>query len=329
MTYFHTNVLDTQIKELPTVSTASGSIATFDTDMTENLVEVVCDIDSSVSDIIVGYDYKYGGLLDFNQLLQNGNFASGDAWGTTNGTKSVSDNTLAYTVTTVASGNANRIQRPYNINYVLGHKYFISYDIKTPRAQKTSATSYSTSLGITIIPLTIKDTPADSWFTYGTILEGLGTGNGDFRLGFHSSNDTQVGDVSYVKNVFIIDLTQAFGSALADYIYSLEQSETESGVEYARNLLSNAYYDYTLSTIATLGTINNDGTGETFNISLGETVSSGATYEAVSGLLTRSDTTTKKVDNCIIPTNNGNNYVMCNTGDTTVKYLLTVGKAIS
>ena len=47
MAYFHTNVLDNQIKALPTVSTASGSVATFDTDLTENLIEVVCDIQYS------------------------------------------------------------------------------------------------------------------------------------------------------------------------------------------------------------------------------------------------------------------------------------------
>lgn len=44
MAYFHTTVLDNQIKALPTVGEASGSIATFDTDMTENLVEVKCQI---------------------------------------------------------------------------------------------------------------------------------------------------------------------------------------------------------------------------------------------------------------------------------------------
>ena len=47
MAYFHTNVLDPQIKALPTVSTASGSVATFDTDLTENLIECVCDIQYS------------------------------------------------------------------------------------------------------------------------------------------------------------------------------------------------------------------------------------------------------------------------------------------
>lgn len=44
MAYFHTTVLDNQIKAMPTVSTASGAIANFDTDLTENLVSCVCEI---------------------------------------------------------------------------------------------------------------------------------------------------------------------------------------------------------------------------------------------------------------------------------------------
>ena len=44
MAYFPTNVLDNQIKALPTVSTASGSVANFTTDMQETLVEVECEI---------------------------------------------------------------------------------------------------------------------------------------------------------------------------------------------------------------------------------------------------------------------------------------------
>ena len=44
MAYFHTTVLDNQIKALPTTDTASGSIAAFNTDLTENLVSVKCQI---------------------------------------------------------------------------------------------------------------------------------------------------------------------------------------------------------------------------------------------------------------------------------------------
>lgn len=44
MTMYRSQVIDSQLLALPTVDTASGSIATFDTDMTENLVEVKCQI---------------------------------------------------------------------------------------------------------------------------------------------------------------------------------------------------------------------------------------------------------------------------------------------
>lgn len=43
MAYFHTTVLDNQIKALPTVDTASGSVATFETDLTERLADWTLD----------------------------------------------------------------------------------------------------------------------------------------------------------------------------------------------------------------------------------------------------------------------------------------------
>lgn len=46
MAYFHTNVLDNQIKTLPTVGTSSGSIATFTTDIIDNLIACECDINA-------------------------------------------------------------------------------------------------------------------------------------------------------------------------------------------------------------------------------------------------------------------------------------------
>lgn len=44
MAMFQIYALDEQVKALPTLDTASGSIASFNTDLTENLVEVKCQI---------------------------------------------------------------------------------------------------------------------------------------------------------------------------------------------------------------------------------------------------------------------------------------------
>lgn len=45
-------------------------------------------------------------------------------------------------------------------------------------------------------------------------------------------------------NPFIIDLTQMFGSTIADYIYSLEQSQAGAGVAWFKKLFPKDYYPY-------------------------------------------------------------------------------------
>lgn len=45
-------------------------------------------------------------------------------------------------------------------------------------------------------------------------------------------------------NPFIIDLTQMFGSTIADYIYSLEQSTAGAGVAWFKKLFPKDYYEY-------------------------------------------------------------------------------------
>ena len=49
-------------------------------------------------------------------------------------------------------------------------------------------------------------------------------------------------DVTYYPQLF--DLTQMFGSTIADYIYSLEQSQAGAGVAWFKKLFPNDYYAY-------------------------------------------------------------------------------------
>lgn len=57
-----------------------------------------------------------------------------------------------------------------------------------------------------------------------------------------------VGDVTtFTMNLF--DLTQMFGSTIADYIYSLEQSSTGAGIAWFKNLFPNSFYAYNAGTL--------------------------------------------------------------------------------
>ena len=53
---------------------------------------------------------------------------------------------------------------------------------------------------------------------------------------------TNMDGVKFTLNVF--DLTQMFGSTIADYIYSLEQAHAGDGVAWFKALFPNAYYSY-------------------------------------------------------------------------------------
>lgn len=71
MAYFHTTVLDEQIKALPTVDTASGSVATFDTDLTENLISCVCEIPDT-GESVVNVIRCGKNILDFSNAAISG-----------------------------------------------------------------------------------------------------------------------------------------------------------------------------------------------------------------------------------------------------------------
>lgn len=63
-------------------------------------------------------------------------------------------------------------------------------------------------------------------------------------FGIMLRNDTPSGNYGLFKDVQLFDLTQMFGSTIADYIYSLEQSQAGAGVAWFKKLFPNDYYAY-------------------------------------------------------------------------------------
>ena len=62
---------------------------------------------------------------------------------------------------------------------------------------------------------------------------------------FEGTNPTEVGGV-VIKNQYLIDLTQAFGSTIADAVYAMEQSTAGSGIAWLKSYgyLAKDYYAY-------------------------------------------------------------------------------------
>ena len=250
MALFHTNVLDPQIKALPTVGTAQGSVVTFETDLEENLIDVECEIvysqaegtptpTSSIpintfSEMNVGHDANYGGFINFNQLSPDTNV------------KTISN-------TAAVSGTASYVYTDHLT--VIGHVYLLMNVVTEFVSSEISKYRYYYN----------NDPYAIDGATPDTLYKATVADVRIFAVNFQSSNvGKMITTMSFAPQCF--DLTQMFGSTIADYIYGLETETAGAGVAYFRNLLPNSYYDYTVSTVETLGEANNDGTGNTYNI---------------------------------------------------------------
>ena len=92
-----------------------------------------------------------------------------------------------------------------------------------------------------------------------------------------------VDDHRYVKNPQVFDLTQMFGSTIADYIASLESSTAGAGVAWFRKLFPKPYYQYCAGSMESVETDLHKMTGfNAYNHATGKAkVVGGHEYEIV------------------------------------------------
>ena len=184
------------------------------------------------------YDQIVGGTVCWNQLVRNGNFADKSDWAPAVQIKSWEvGNGKATIVCNSSTDNTSLGQSGHA--FKSGHKYFYHCDYEK---SSTSSTIYGLFISNPSGIYKRFDVPQ----TKGTINLVYGCENnvtGDFRTGMKDSAPT--GEWTYtISNVMFIDLTQMFGSTVADYIYQLEQTTAGEGVAFFKSLFPNTYYPY-------------------------------------------------------------------------------------
>lgn len=179
-----------------------------------------------------------GGSVVWNQLVGNGDFSNGTSgWESIRCSKSVDNGVLTLTVTTSFDGSIPLLTRGTDSGQVIGDKYAVICDIFLP----------TTNITMNRLMFGLRGTPAgdiyasDSWQRCVIVEESVST-RGVFVLGV--TKTVPVGDTVKVRNVMTINLTQVFGPEIADYIYTLEQSQTGSGIAYLKSygFLTEDYY---------------------------------------------------------------------------------------
>ena len=174
------------------------------------------------------FDTIVGGSVVWNQLVQNGNFADGrESWTNSIATIVIDENNIANITTTSGSGGIMQAFSP-----VQGHVVFVNAIIKN-----TNGTVASVRLNGNVDKYV--DASKTDWQSVSNIIKYDTVSNDNVYIRAQGANASLS-----IKSVNLFDLTAMFGSAIADYIYSLEQSTAGAGVNWFRSLFPNDYYEY-------------------------------------------------------------------------------------
>ena len=275
MAYFRTNVLDNQIKALPTIATASGAVANFTTDKAERLVKCVCEVASGSSEINVvacGKNFVPMTVANIKVINTLGTW-SGDVY---------TYNNVVYTLQTDLSGNITGISVNGTANAT---------------SQLYVATNFTLQKG----SYTINGCPS-------------GGGVETARLQVNASGLLNIDTGSGVN----FTLTEVYNSCLC--FIRVGSGYNPNGMVFKPMVRLASETDDTFEPY----------NGTKLNIPFGETLSGNGSFDVLSGILTRSDDTTKHVDGNAITALIGENNIWSDTGDIIdLKFVLSVGKAIS
>jgi len=175
-----------------------------------------------------------GGTVAWNQYARELNSTY---WRTENSTATYDNGIVTFTAS-ARYGSVLPLENAYRPSIILGHKYLFAGMFKTAVADADVA--YGLNVGNRFY-FGKNDISTTDWVSIATIKSATVTALAQITL--QDNSESGWGEVQG-KNIMFIDLTQMFGSTIADYIYSLEQATAGAGVAFFRNLFPNDYYAY-------------------------------------------------------------------------------------
>lgn len=194
------------------------------------------------------YDTIVGGTVCFNQISQNGDFSNGtNGWstkGTEYGTLSASDGICTYTIGSTQS-NSTYIARQANL--ISEHAYACIASINPSKQTSCRFLNSGVANGSASKVFT-----ANTWGKLETIVK-TKQALQYATIYVNTASDLQENDTVAFKHIMFMDLTAMFGTTIADYIYSLEQTTAGAGVALFRAMFPDDYYAYNAGQLISVG----------------------------------------------------------------------------
>ena len=173
-----------------------------------------------------------GGSVVWNQLLNKANYPSSTGIFTNN-------NDGTWTANGTAESTTSVVIETITSKLVVGHKYFVSSGFNSDG----SGTTYEF-----MILRFLSSNMNLNLYKNATIVEcGNNSNTYPVQAQLVVRGGTTVNNLKFIPQ--IIDLTQALGTTIANYIYTLEQNTSGSGVAWFRKYFPEVYYAYSAPTI--------------------------------------------------------------------------------
>ena len=192
-----------------------------------------------------------GGRINWNQQLQRTVITTGGSSASANGncratrcTPSFDAETNIYTLTALENtGNSGFIfnKNSYGAPLVATHKYLVTATIKATK-------NFNFAIGANNAQKIIGPLIQGEWHKVAIITEFASNSN-EIRFNFNSNNEWASSDIAYITDFMCIDLTDEFGEAFADGMFSADENETGAGAAAVKSIFLPAdYYDYEIGT---------------------------------------------------------------------------------
>jgi len=182
----------------------------------------------------------YGNTLKWNQLVQNGDFASSNVWRSSMGTMTFSNNELTYKPTSIGNVYYENQVLQKDFNVPVNHVLFLHCETYAPYDNGFYMSVRTNNAGQSGVGISnVRPTP-NSWSSFSKIAKLTNTMT---DIAFYWSMDTRytTNDTVKLRNVYIIDLTMLFGTEKAEEILAMGQTD---GIAYFRSLFPLPYYQY-------------------------------------------------------------------------------------
>ena len=197
-------------------------------------------------------DMVVGGTIVWNQQIQNGNFADTSVWSKNRCALSVENNVGTFTCNAATYAVFSAYQ---SLNVSADHVYIMTGELQCITINPATFLSFVATGAFG--NGRVENPSNEVWYSLSMMTRATGgyaSLSFQISLNYSDSSNVTVGDKILARNVNVFDLTQMFGSTIADYIYSLEQTNAGDGVAWFKKLFPKEYYAYDAGSLQSVQT---------------------------------------------------------------------------